>query len=318
MEYKDYYSILGLDRSASQDEIKRAYRKFARKYHPDVSKASDAKQRFQDVAEAYHALKDPERRAAYDQLGTQWHHGQEFHAPPGWEVHFASGPEAFGDVDASDFSDFFREIFGGGWPFAHGAPGDGRTFTDMRGRDIHATVRISLHDSYQGNTLQLTVPATRRDARGIARRGSQTLKVKIPRGVRAGQQIRLAGHGEPGTGKQPAGDLYLTVEFVSDALFHAEGRDIYITVPVAPWEAALGAEITVPTLGAKVELKVPSGSQSGRKLRMRGRGLPGKPAGDQYVVLRVVVPAATTEKEKELYRKWAKEMPFNPRGRMGG
>ncbi len=316
MEYKDYYKILGVARDAPKEEIKRAYRKLARKYHPDVSKEPDAAERFKEIAEAYHALKDPERRKAYDQLGEHWREGQEFRPPPGWDVRYYTtndrGFEGRGDFE---FSDFFRSVFGGGWPFTHER---GEPLTDVRGSDLHARLQITLEDSYHGHTLGFSLQTAEMDKKGELHPHLHNLKVKIPQGVTAGQQIRIAGHGSPGTGKAPPGDLYLTVAFEAHRLFESRGRDIYLTLPVTPWEAALGAQVKVPTLGGRVELKVPAGSQSGTKLRLRGRGLPGSPTGDQFVVLQIVTPKAETEAAKELYRRLAQTVPYNPRAQMGG
>ncbi len=311
MEYKDYYKILDVDRGASQAEIKRAYRKLARKYHPDVSKEADAKSRFQDVAEAYHVLKDAKRRAAYDQLGTGWQHGQEFHAPPGWEVHFSEGGAPFEEWGGGEASDFFRSIFGG-WPF-----GGARERAPRRGADVDAVVRIGIEDSYAGNAIQVSVPVHHVDAQGHVRSKTSTLKVKIPRGITEGQQVRIPGHGAPGPGDAPAGDLYLTVKFADHPLYAVRGRDVFLTLPIAPWEAALGTTVRVPTLGGQVELKIPANAQTGSRLRLKGRGLPGATSGDQFVTLKIVTPAANNDTVKELYRKLEQASGFNPRQHMG-
>ncbi|MEJ2645213.1 MAG: DnaJ C-terminal domain-containing protein [Gammaproteobacteria bacterium] len=319
MEYKDYYKIMGVSKDATQDEIKRSYRKLARKYHPDVSKEPDAEARFKEVNEAYEVLKDPEKRAAYDQLGSQWKQGQEFHPPPGWDAGFEFSGGGFTGADRGHFSDFFESLFGMGSPFGGASRTGGRTRGgfQMRGEDHHAKILVSVEDAYQGatRTLQLQVPAV--DAQGHVRLTPRTLNVKIPSGVGAGQHIRLTGQGGPGAGGGPDGDLYLEIEFEPHRLYRVEGRDVYVTLPVAPWEAALGTTVPVPTLGGKVELKIPAGSQSGQKLRLKGRGLPGKPAGDQYVLLRIVTPRADSEESQALYRRMQKEMPFNPRKDMG-
>ena len=310
MEYKDYYKILGLERSASQDEIKRAYKKLARKYHPDVSKEKDAEARFKEVNEAYHVLRDKEKRKAYDQLGSQWKQGQEFHPPPGWETRFQQG---VGAEDLGGFSDFFAEIFGG-------RPGrfhyEQRNFR-MRGQDLHASIEISLEDAYHGATRTLSLQAPDINEQGRMQQRTRQLNVQIPKGVCEGQHIRLAGQGGPGMGGGPAGDLFLQVVFAPHPLFHADSRDIFLELPITPWEAALGARLKVPTLGGKVELNIPAGSQSGRKLRLKGRGLPGKPGGDQYIVLRIETPPAESDKAREVYRKMAEAMPFNPRKARG-
>lgn len=310
MEYKDYYKILGVDRGASLDEIKRAYKKLARKYHPDVSKEKDAETRFKEVNEAYHVLRDKAKRKAYDQLGSQWKQGQEFDPPPGWETHFREG---FGTEDLGGFSDFFAEIFGG-------RPGgfryEERSFR-MRGQDLHASIEISLEEAFHGGTRTLSLQVPDIDEQGRILQRTHQLNVQIPKGVCEGQHIRLAGQGGPGMGGSQAGDLFLQVVFAPHPLFHADGRDIFLELPITPWEAALGTRIKVPTLGGRVELNIPAGSQSGRKLRLKERGLPGKRHGDQFVILRIETPPADNEKARRLYQKMAEEMPYNPRKARG-
>lgn len=310
MEYKDYYKILGVERKASQDEIKRAYKKLARKYHPDVSKASDAEARFKEINEAYHVLKDAEKRKTYDQLGARWQQGQEFHPPPGWE---GAAGGSFRTEDLHGFSDFFAEFFGGGDRGYHYQQRDFR----IRGQDLHATIEITLEDAYHGGSRSLSLQAPELDPQGNVHQRSRQLNVQIPKGVREGQNIRLAGQGGPGMGGAEPGDLYLEIRFAPHPLFHAEGRDIFLELPITPWEAALGTSLSVPTLGGRVEMKIPPGSQSGRKLRLKGRGLPGKPAGDQYLVLRIETPPAESETAKAFYRKMADAMPYNPRKARG-
>ena len=309
MRFKDYYETLGVARGASQEDVKRAYRRLARKYHPDVSKAADAESRFKEIGEAYEVLKDPEKRAAYDRFGKDWKHGQEFRPPPGWERRFHFGDDGFSG--ASGFSDFFEALFGqggfqgvgGGFQDARGPMGatDGARRTGRtRGGDQGARIEIPLEDAYRGAT---------RNVRLLGR----TLSVKIPRGVTEGQRIRLGGQGGAGAGGAPAGDLYLTVTHATHPLFRTEGRDVHLRLPVAPWEAALGTTVAVPTLGGKVDLKIPRGSRAGRTLRLKGRGLPGRPDGDQYVVLEIVTPPADTPEAESLYRKMAESMDFDPR-----
>ncbi len=310
MEYKDYYKILGVERGASQDDIKRAYKKLARKYHPDVSKEKDAEARFKEINEAYHVLRDKEKRKAYDQLGSQWKQGQEFHPPPGWETRFQQG---FGVEDLGGFSDFFAEIFGG-------RPGrfhyEQRAFR-MRGQDLHATIEISLEEAYHGGSRMLSLQTPDIDEQGRMQQRTRQLNVRIPKGVCEGQHIRLAGQGGPGAGGGQAGDLFLQVVFAPHPLFHADGRDIFLELPITPWEAALGTRLKVPTLGGRVELNIPAGSQSGRKLRLKQRGLPGRPDGDQYILLRIETPPADNDRARELYRRMAEELPFNPRKARG-
>ena len=314
MEFKDYYQILGVPREASQDDIKRAYRKLARKYHPDVSKEKDAEAHFKEVGEAYEVLKDPEKRAAYDQVGKQWKAGQDFHPPPDWNQEFNFRGGGFTDADLGQFSDFFRSIFGqGGRDGEHYEHGTFRA----RGSDQHAKILVDLEDAYHGSTRTITLSIPELDAQGNIVGHARNLGVKIPKGITAGQRIRLAGQGGLGFGGGPNGDLYLEVEFQPHPLFRAEKQDIYLELPVTPWEAALGGTVVVPTLGGKVELKIPPGSQTGSKLRLKGRGLPGKTPGDQYVVLRLVTPPADTPEAKALYRTMAEKLPLNPREALG-
>ena len=292
MQFKDYYETLGVSRAASQDDVKRAYRRLARKYHPDVSGETNAESRFKEVGEAYEVLKDPEKRAAYDRFGKDWKHGQEFRPPPGWEQQFNFGGGGFSG--ASGFSDFFETLFGHGG--LHGTRGPMRA----KGGDQSVRIEIPIEDAYRGATRNITI------------RG-RTLSVRIPRGVTEGQRIRLGGQGGAGAGGGSAGDLYLTVTHKAHPLFRTEGRDVHLKLPVAPWEAALGATVAVPTLGGKVDLKIPRGSRAGRSLRLKGRGLPGHPSGDQYITLEIVTPPADTPEAESLYREMAQSMRFDPR-----
>jgi len=318
MEFKDYYATLGVERSATQDEIKRAYRKLARKYHPDVSKEPNAEARFKDVAEAHEALIDPERRAAYDDIARRHASGQPFEPPPGWDSGFEfSGRGRGGDGTArgeADFSDFFESLFGRG---GGGAEGMRRHATGPRpaqGADHHAKVTIDLLDSYRGaqRTMSLRMPIV--DAQGRAMLKERQLEVAIPRGVRRGQHLRLLGQGSAGHGGAPAGDLYLEIDFAPHPVFRLDGRDVYFDLPVAPWESSLGATVQAPTPEGSVQLTVPPGSTQGRKLRLRGKGLPGTPAGDLYAVLAIDVPAALAEPEQAAWQALARAYPaFNPR-----
>jgi len=310
MQYKDYYKILGVPRTATKDEIKRAYRKLARKYHPDVSKEPDAEARFKEINEAHEVLHDPKKRAAYDQLGSNWQAGQEFRPPPGAERYYTeqhSGPE-----DLGRFSDFFASIFGGRG-FRTGGFRDFAT----EGQDQTARIVIGLDDAYHGTTrtLEMAVPEPNGQGHLVNRR--RALKVRIPPGVTQGQQIRLAGQGSPGLHGGRSGDLYLEVVLEPHPVFRTEGKDVHLALPIAPWEAALGAVVPVPTLGGPVNLRIPAGSQSGRKLRLKGRGLPGNPAGDEYVVLEIRIPEANTEQARRLYRQMQEELAFNPRAALG-
>lgn len=310
MEYKDYYKLLGVSRDASQDEIKRAYRKLARKYHPDVSRESDAEEKFKGVGEAYEVLKDPEKRAAYDRLGANWRAGQEFHPPPDWDAGFEFSGGGFSPEDGATFSEFFESLFRRG---AGGVHREEQAFR-ARGQDHFARILIGVQDTYQGANRSVTLTAPELDQHGRLHTRERTLNIQIPKGIRQGQHIRLAGQGAPGSGG--AGDLYLEVAFQPHPFYRIEDRDVYLDLPVAPWEAALGATIQAPTPAGKVELKIPAGSGSGRTLRLKGRGIPGNPPGDLYAVLRVVLPPADSEQAKALYRKMEQEMGFNPRARL--
>ncbi|MGB9356570.1 MAG: DnaJ C-terminal domain-containing protein [Azonexus sp.] len=314
MEFKDYYQIMGVARDATQDEIKRAYRQMARKYHPDVSKDPEAEVRFKELGEANAVLKDIEKRAAYDQLGSNWKAGQDFRPPPDWNAGFEFSGDGSQGVGAAEFSDFFETLYG------HGSAAGNRARPDFhaRGEDHHARVMIDLEDAYNGATRVITLRTPEVDAHGRAAMRSHKLNVTIPRGVRAGQHIRLAGQGAPGIGQGKAGDLYLEVGFNPHAHFRAEQRDVYLDLPLAPWEAALGATVTVPTPGAAVDLKIPPNSMAGGKLRLKGRGIPGTTPGDFYVVLQIVLPAATAEAEKTFYATMAEQFKtFQPRAKLG-
>lgn len=307
MEFKDYYKVMGLAKTASQDEIKRAYRKLARKYHPDVSKETNAEARFKDLGEAYEVLKDPEKRAAYDQLGSNWQAGQDFRPPPGWHSNSGSGgfrPDSRGGgTSQADFSDFFEELFGraqqGRQPRG---PGTHQEF-HMQGEDRHARILIDIEDSFQGVTRQISLQVPELTPEGYVQNRERTLSVRIPKGIREGQQIRLAGQGGAGMGSGAAGDLYLEVGFKPHPRYRAEGRDIYLDVPVMPWEAALGGTLSVATPSGRVKLRVPAGSQSGKTLRLKGGGLPGKTAGDLYAILQLTNPPTDTSKARAAFEQ---------------
>ncbi len=311
MQFKDYYALLGVGKEAAADEIKRAYRRLARKYHPDVSKEKDAEERFKEVQEAYEVLKDPEKRAAYDQLGRDYRPGQEFRPPPDW----GSGFEFSGPGGAAGFSDFFEQLFGSASPF--GARRGGPAF-DARGEDHHAQIELSLEQAFSGGQHSLSLQHPEIGPGGRVELRSRQLKLRIPAGVTDGQVIRLAGQGAPGMGRGSRGDLYLKVALRPHTLYALDGRNVTLTLPVAPWEAALGATVTVPTLGGAVELRIPEGGRAGQKLRLKGRGLPGLPPGDQFVVLQVVLPPADSPAARELYERMRRELPFDPRAALGG
>ncbi|HNS58733.1 MAG TPA: DnaJ C-terminal domain-containing protein [Nitrosomonas europaea] len=311
MEYKDYYQIIGVPRDATQDDIKRAYRKLARKYHPDVSKEPEAEARFKEIGEAYEVLKDPEKRTAYDRLGTRWKSGQEFQPPPGWDQGFEFHGSGFTEA-ASQFSSFFESLFGRNQQSHRYRD---REF-NLHGEDSHARISIALEDSFQGGIRSLTLQHTESGQDGRPLIKERTLKVRIPKGIQQGQHIRLAGQGSPGTGGGKAGDLYLEIVFKPHPLFRVEGKDIFLDLPVAPWEAALGATVAIPTPAGTVDLKIPAGSRSGQKLRLKERGIPGTPSGDLYVVLQIVLPAADSEQARAFYREMEQKLAFNPRAGM--
>jgi curved DNA-binding protein len=321
MEYKDYYKIMGLERNASTDDIKKSYRKLARKYHPDVSKETNAEEKFKSLGEAYEVLKDPQKRAAYDQLGANWQAGQEFKRPQGWGYDGAgmgggAGPQGFGDV-----SDFFESLFGGGGGMG-GMGGRGRRQSRQDfaspGEDFNGKLQITLEDAFQGASREVNIPITEIDHNGQRYNRQHTLRVKIPAGVKSGQRIRLAGQGGAGANGGKKGDLYLEIDIVKNNTFDLMGNDVYVTLPIAPWEAVLGATVPVPTLNGKVELKIPPNSQGGQQMRLKGRGMPGATAGDQYVILKIIIPAPLSDKAKTLFQELAAEVKTDPRVKMGG
>ncbi len=324
MEYRDYYETLNVPRSASADDIKKSYRRLARKYHPDVSKEKNAEEKFKQVQEAYEVLKDPEKRAAYDQLGSNWKAGQEFRPPPdfGGGFEFRGGPRGPGGAEFdSSFSDFFSSLFGGGRgsPFGNGddaGPFGGSSRgrrAPRKGRDHHARIDIDLEEAFHGGTRTFELQRPELADDGTLQMRKHTVKVNIPAGIADGKQLRLAGQGEGSTTGGASGDLFLEVHIRPHKQFKLDGRDVTVTLPVAPWEAALGATVTVPTLGGPVEMRVPAGAQSGQKLRLRGRGLPGNPAGDEFVQLKVVLPPADSPQARALYEQMQREMPFDAR-----
>ena len=325
MEYKDYYKMLGVAKEADAEAIKSAYRKLARKYHPDVNKEADAEARFKDINEAYEVLKDPEKRAAYDRFGADWENARKmreggFGQPGGGAFHGGSGAAG---MDGRDFGEFFESLFGARAAHGGAAGGFGGAFSGgdfaLPGEDQLTSITITLEEAASGakKTLRLQRPSV--DAQGRVAMRDQQLNVAIPKGVMAGQRIRLEGQGLPGHGGGPAGDLYLEIRFAPHPLFRAEKRDLHLDLPVAPWEAALGASLTVPTLADRVRLKVPPGSQNGRRLRLKGKGLAAASgaAGDLIVTLKVVLPEAKTDEQQALYRRMAEEMAFNPRADWG-
>lgn len=305
MEFKDYYKTLGVARDATAEDLKKALRKLARKYHPDVSKETDAQLRMQEVNEAYAVLSDPEKRAAYDQLGRGHQPGQEFRPPPDWDAGFEFSGRGFSPHEAAGYSDFFSELFG--------RMGGTHAGFRARGEDHHAKVLLDLEDAFSGATRQISLRVPQMDARGRVQLVPRTLNVKIPVGVRAGQVIRLAGQGAPGVGGAAAGDLLLEVQFKPHPRFRADGRDLHLSLPLAPWEAALGSVVTVDLPHGNVKVRIPEGAQSGKSLRVRGKGIPGDPPGDLLLDLQVVLPPADTAKARALYETMARELAFEPR-----
>jgi curved DNA-binding protein len=296
MEYKDYYKVLGVPRTADAAEIKRAYRKLARQYHPDKNKAKNAEDKFKDINEANDVLGDPKKRQAYDQLGANWRAGERFTPPPGWHFGQAGAPggRGAGFGPGGNFSDFFSTLFGGaGGGFGGGFDEDGSPY-GQGAQDQRAKLAISLEDSFNGATRNVSI-------------GNRTLSVRIPKGINAGQTIRLAGQGANG------GNLLLEVEFAAHPQFQVEGRDIHTSLPVAPWEAALGGKVPVPTLGGTVELNLPPGTQGGKKLRLKGRGLPGAKPGDGIVTILITTPPAVTDEDRAFYESMKQHFTFVPR-----
>lgn len=299
MEYKDYYKILDVERDASEAEIKKSYRRLARKYHPDVSKEPDAEKHFKELGEAYEVLKDVQKRQSYDQLGANWKSGQDFNPPPGW------GGAGFGNrqggFDGADgFSDFFESMFGAGFSQSGGA---GHHDFRQAGQDQTAKIDVSIRHAFNGVN------------RSIRLGGGKSLQVKIPKGITSGKKIRLVGQGSPGVNGGPNGDLYLEVTVADDAEFELKGKDIYTNVNIAPWEAALGEKIPVTTLDGQVEIKLPADSKSGRKMRLAGKGMPGNPAGDLYVCLMIATPSVENDEQKEFYQQMKMKFSFDPRAK---
>lgn len=321
MQFKDYYKTLGVTREATAEEIKKAFRKQARKYHPDVSRESDAESHMKEVNEAYTVLSDPERRAAYDQVGRGYQPGQDFRPPPDWDTGFEFSTQGFPPDEAAEFSDFFSQLFGrmgrarGGF---HGYGGAGGAYHHARGDDHHAKVMLDLEDSFLGAIRQISLRVPKLDPQGRVTLETRTLNVKIPPGVREGQVIRLAGQGAPGVGGGPAGDLLLEVHFRPHDRLRAEGRDLHLDLQVTPWEAALGAIVAVDLPGRQLKVRVPAGAQSGGVLRVRGKGIPANPPGDLLLSIQIVLPPANTPKAREFYETMARELPFDPRRPSGG
>ncbi len=313
MEFKDYYKVMGVARDATDAQIKQAYRKLARKYHPDVSKEKDAEARFKDLGEAYEVLKSPEKRAAYDQLGQRHAAGEDFRPPPDWGAGFE-----FSGAGARDsaYSDFFESLFGA-QARAGAHPRSSGGFHPGRGQDHHAKVLLDLDATLSGGARQLTLRVPEIDADGRLVSRERVLNVQVPKGILAGQHIRLAAQGERPAGEGAPGDLFIEVDFHPHPLYQIDGRDLYLDLPAAPWEAALGATVKTPTPTGAVELRIPANSHAGSKLRLKGRGIPASPPGDFYVILQIALPPAHDEKAKAAYAAMAAAVPFNPRANLG-
>ena len=309
MDFKDYYKVLGLEPGADDKAVKTAYRKLARKYHPDVSKEKDAENQFKEVAEAYEVLKSAEKRAEYDELRQNAQHGRPFEPPPGWQPRGHGG--FADDMGGGDYSDFFDSLFG-----ANGrAQGRGRS-TARRGQDVEMELPILLEETLadEAKKIAFQLPQHSADGRPLAPI-SKTLNVKIPAGVTDGERIRLKGQGAPGLGGAANGDLYLIIRLVPHPLFDVEAHNLILTVPLAPWEAALGCKVTLPTLDGKINLSVPANSQSGQRLRIKGKGLVNKQGerGDLYALFKIVIPAQADEKTRALWAQLAEQAAFDPR-----
>lgn len=309
--YQDYYAILGVSKTATQEEVQRAYRKLARKYHPDINKASDAEEKFKQINEAYEVLGDPDKRARYDQFGSG-RDGQFAHRGDqgGDNVRFR-----FSTADPGQFSDFFQDLFGGGWAFDEETRFRGGGTRRRRGRDHEATINITLADAYHGARKSIELERVETDSTGRPTRARRSYEVTIPPGVTDGSLIRLAGQGGSGSGGAEAGDLFLRVNILPDKRFVLNGYDLATTVDITPWEAALGAKVLVPTVDGRINLSVPAGTQSGQTLRVRGKGMPVATGrhGDLLVNVRIVVPEHLSAKERQLFEELAKESRFNPR-----
>lgn len=303
MEYKDYYKVMGLNKNTDQDEIKRTYRKLARKYHPDVSKEADAENKFKELGEAYEVLRDPEKRAKYDQYGQYWQNPEQQYQQQSGNRHQQYASD---DAQAAAFEDFINQTFRQRYHQEHAAQYD-------KGQDIHAQMTISLEDSFHGaeKSLQLQFPEV--DAYGQVDYTLRSIKVKIPKGIGDKQQIRLKGQGNKGSGNQP-GDLYIEIHIAPHPLFRLDKKDIWLDLPISPWEATLGATVEVPTLSGVVKLKIPKLSQSGSHMRLKGKGLPG---GDQMLTLQIVIPKVDNEQVNKLYEEMASIVHFNPREKLG-
>jgi curved DNA-binding protein len=326
MKFRDYYETLGVARGATEAEIKAAYRKLARKYHPDVNKEAAAEDQFKELGEAYSVLKDTEKRAAYDRMGANWKNGQDFTPPPNWNEGFeysndnyGGGHPGFGGGHEGNQSEFFESLFGQGRHRQGGRGGNPSQGMDFKGQDHHAKILIDLADAYNGAKRTIALHMPTQDTSGHVSTQERKLDVSIPKGIKAGQNLRLAGQGGPGIGAGGSGDLYLEIDFHLNPIYRVDGKDVYLDLPLAPWEAALGTAVNIPTpAGSTLELTIPAGTVSGRKMRLKGKGIPSKEAGDLYVVPSIVLPGAETDTQKEAYQALEKAFDFKPRTHLKG
>ena len=326
MKFRDYYETLGVARSATEAEIKTAYRKLARKHHPDVNKEAGAEEQFKEIGEAYAVLKDTEKRAAYDRFGANWKNGQDFTPPPNWNEGFEysdngfnGGNPGYGGGFEGDQSEFFESLFGRGQHRQGGRSSQSRQGMNFKGQDHHAKILIDLADAYNGAKRTISLHMPTQDPSGHVSTQERKLDVSIPKGIKAGQNLRLSGQGGPGIGEGPAGDLYLEIDFHPNPIYRIDGKDVFIDIPLAPWEAALGTTVNVPTpAGSTLELKIPAGTVAGRKMRLKGKGIPSAEPGDLYVVPTIALPPAQTDAQKEAYQQLEKAFDFNPRSHLKG
>jgi curved DNA-binding protein len=311
MDFKDYYKVLELAPNAVADDIKKAFRKAARKYHPDINSGADAEAKFKDVNEAYEVLKDPERRAAYDQLGQEPPQGQGgYQPPPGWDSGYEFS-DARGPQSDEAFSDFFETLFRrGAGPTAGMRAGPAS--------DSHGRIEIAIEEAFRGAERKLSLRSPVVGPNGEVKMQDRTLSVRVPKGIAQGQHIRLAGQGSPALDGGTAGDLFLEVTFATHPVYRPDGKDLHLDMPISPWEAALGSHVVMPTPDGQVDLRIPKNARSGQKMRLKGKGLPGTPNGDIYATLKIVNPKVETEEARALFEEMAKAMPFDPRANLGG
>ena len=324
MQYKDYYKVMGLDKSATGKEIKTAYRKLARKYHPDVSKATDAENRFKEIGEAYEVLKNKDKRAAYDELGSQWQAGDSFTPPPDWEQYYQHAGQKHGhpggsysgfeNVSGEDFSDLFSSIFGQASRTGNSSThGFHQSRSNSRGEDVHAKVDIDVEDAYRGSERMFSFSLAEHNAQGKLVKKQKTLNIKIPKGVKEGQNIRLAKQGGSGYGTGAKGDLFLEIAFKPHKIYQVLGKDVTVKLPLSPWEAALGCKVEVPTPNGSLAINIAANSKAGQKLRLKAKGIPTKVPGDLFVVIDIVNPPVNTKKQKQAYQQLSESFEFQPR-----